>query len=123
MNIKPIIYALISIVVLSQLPMLLDSNYDKYDVFIGSDAEIYLQNIVYDVIVLINNFILLLIIFKLSNLKLRRFVFPFIIVSILDFFDYFIAYSKYSYIKILLLIVLLIFTYANEKNSNTWRSS
>jgi hypothetical protein len=95
----------IFLVLIGQVSGFFKDDYRKFDVFIGSDAKIYIDNIISDVAGLITISTLLLLLTERT-----RYALPFFIVSLLDIVDYFICYQQFSYIKLPTLITLLFLT-------------
>ena len=94
--------AFIFLALIGQISHFYKDDYRKFDVFIGSDAKIYIDNIISDVVGLVT--ISMLFLFLVEK---TRYALPFFIVSLIDIADYFICYQQFSYIKIPMLITLI----------------
>jgi uncharacterized BrkB/YihY/UPF0761 family membrane protein len=98
---------LLGLTALASLHSLFRDNYDKVDVFLFSDATIYLENVIRDLTNLFVVFFLLVLLYKHLPKQKRLLTAPFIALSLLDIADYFIVYQQLSYLKLLALIFLL----------------
>ena len=109
------------------MPLLFSSdsmNQNEIDLYLFYDYKMYPELIAYDVAEICSVTFFIYLIWRLVPTKThKRYVFCFLISSILSIFGYFLFYSQMmSLLQIPILITMLIYTYKtydNEKRNNT----
>lgn len=102
---------LVVLVALCSLHNIFFDNYVKVDVFLFSDKQIYLQNVVRDISTLVAILALLSVLkCNLRTKEKRQLTNPFIFLAYMDIIDYFVVYNQLGFLKIGLFLIYLVYT-------------